>query len=116
MLGKDKRVTDVKKQERNEAHKIIEEFMVLANEEVSRFFATKKIPFLYRTHDMPDEEALKKIANIAAQYGHLFDARKPKPRDINFFLESIREKPYEYHVARLTLHAMARAQYSDKVL
>ena len=116
IAGKDGRVTDVKKRDRNEAHKIIEEFMVLANEEISRFFAIKKIPFLYRTHETPGDLALKKLSQVAGLYGHSFNPEKPKPRDIQAFLESVKQKPYEYHIARLTLQSMARAQYSDLLL
>jgi ribonuclease R len=116
LMAPDGRVSDVKKRERNEAHKIIEEFMVLANEEISKYFATKKIPFLYRTHETPGDLALQKLASIAGQYGHPFNPEKPKPRDIQIFLENIKAKPYEYHIARLTLQSMARAQYSDLLL
>jgi len=116
IMGKNSEVITVKKRERNEAHKLIEEFMVLANEEISKYFSIKKIPFLYRIHEVPSELALKKLSQIAGQYGHSFNPEKPKPKDIQMFLDSIKKRPYEYHIARLTLQSMARAQYSDLLL
>lgn len=84
---------EVKKRDRNEAHKIIEEFMILANEEISKYFSEKQAPFLYRSHDLPNEESLQKLANIISEHGYRFDPILPTTKDVDLLIQFLAGKP-----------------------
>lgn len=65
-LDEERNVKNIRKRERNDAHMMIEEFMVLANEEIAKWCASKKIPFLSRVHEAPSEEKNREIREIIA--------------------------------------------------
>src|SRR5690606_36955804 len=72
---------DVFVKERKDAHMLVEEFMLLANKEVSRFMATRsesgEVPFIYRVHDAPNMEKLLDFAAFAADMGYRMDISTP---------------------------------------
>lgn len=65
-LDEERNIKNIKKRERNEAHMMIEEFMVLANEEIAKWCVIKKIPFLSRIHEAPSAEKTREIQEIIA--------------------------------------------------
>jgi len=93
---------------------VIEEFMVIANEEVSKFFATKKIPFLYRLHEEPQKQDLQILSKILSNYGILLDPEKANSKVIAQIIDSLGEKNYKYFLLKLILRSMSKACYSSE--
>ncbi len=106
------RPVDAKPYERHDAHKMIEEFMLLANEAVARFFTRKKIAALYRIHDEPDPLKLEIFAETARGFGLLGAKETPTPEHLNAMLAKIRGGPLEAMINTLLLRSLKKAEYS----
>gem|GEM_PF-2270138 len=78
-VDENKKPIRVYKYDRNDAHRIIEEFMIMANEEISKFFSEKKIPFLYRIHEKPSLESMQELAKILKDYKIDLDENSVNP-------------------------------------
>lgn len=113
-MWENKEVKNVYKYERNEAYIVIEEFMVIANEEVSKFFATKKIPFLYRLHEEPQKQDLQILAKILSNYWIVLNPEKANSKEIAQIIDSLGEKVYKYFLLKLILRSMSKACYSSE--
>lgn len=107
--------------ESKEAHKLIEEFMLLANrtvaEDVSRIKINKEpLPFPYRIHDTPDEEKLKAFAAYAKKFGYKFDIHNEKEiaASFNKLLEEVNGKPEQHVLEQLGIRTMAKAVYTSQ--
>jgi ribonuclease R len=102
--------------ERNIAHRIIEEFMIAANEAVARHLTERDIPLLYRVHEGPDQEALEAIAPFLLSLGYRLPQTKDKiaPLEFQRLLESCRGKPEERVVNRVLLRSMKQAIYQPE--
>jgi ribonuclease R len=99
--------------ERNIAHRIIEEFMIAANEAVARHLTEKDFPILYRVHEGPDQEALEALAPFLLSLGYRLPQKKDNiaPVEIQRLLESARGKPEERVLNRVLLRSMNQAVY-----
>jgi len=109
-LNKDYTLGETVKRERLVSHRIIEEFMLLANETVARHLKENNIPSVYRTHDKPDGE---KLENLRA---FLFNFNLVLPNEINHkalqdLLHKIKDEPYFEIVSKTMLRAMQKAEY-----
>ena len=113
----------VVRKERIETNGLIEEFMLLANREVSMFVSkiAEKVPekgyvFLYRIHDEPKQDRIEELATFVRAVGYDFDSKKKKftARDIAHLLKQIEGKPEEHLIRTATLRSMAKAIYSTK--
>jgi ribonuclease R len=102
--------------ERNIAHRIIEEFMIAANEAVARHLRDHDLPLLYRVHEGPDQEALEAIAPFLLSLGYRLPLKKEKiaPLAIQSLLESARGKPEERLLNRVLLRSMKQAIYQPE--
>jgi ribonuclease R len=102
--------------ERNIAHRIIEEFMIAANEAVARHLKERNIPLLYRVHEGPDAEALEALAPFLLSLGYRLPQKKEKiaPSEIQKLLEAARGKPEERVLNRVLLRAMKQAIYQPE--
>jgi ribonuclease R len=102
--------------ERNIAHRIIEEFMIAANEAVARQLTEKDLPFLYRVHEGPDPDALEALAPFLLSLGYRLPAKKDKiaPLEIQKLLGSARGKPEERVLNRVLLRSMKQAVYQPE--
>jgi ribonuclease R len=102
--------------ERNIAHRIIEEFMIAANEAVARHLRDHDLPLLYRVHEGPDQEALEAIAPFLLSLGYRLPLKKEKiaPLEIQSLLESARGKPEERLLNRVLLRSMKQAIYQPE--
>jgi ribonuclease R len=99
--------------ERNIAHRLIEEFMLMANETVARHLELLGVPLLYRIHEEPNLEKVEEFAEIAASFGHKFSMHGPVPqRGFQRLARDIRGKPEERMLSLLMLRSMQRARYS----
>jgi ribonuclease R len=99
--------------ERNIAHRLIEEFMLLANETVATHLDSLGVPLLYRIHEEPNLEKIEEFAEIAASFGHKFSMHGPVPqRGFQRLAQVIRGQPEERMLSYLMLRSMKRARYS----
>lgn len=108
------RMTGVIRSERNIAHRIIEEFMLLANEVVASHIHQSGLPGIYRVHEAPPPEKIQDFATVAASLGYRLptDPKKIEPEDLQKLLSRIEGKPEERFLNVLLLRSMARARYS----
>lgn len=108
------RMTGVIRSERNIAHRIIEEFMLLANEVVASHIYQSGLPGIYRVHEAPPPEKIQDFAAVAASLGYRLptDPKKIEPKDLQKLLSKIEGKPEERFLNVLLLRSMARARYS----
>lgn len=110
------RPIDVRPYERNVATRLIEEFMLLANETVAAEYFWREIPFLYRTHDTPDEEKMKNLATFVNNFGfslHLSN-QQIRPKEVQKLLERVEDTVWEPLVSRLALRSMKQAKYTPE--
>jgi len=102
--------------ERSIAHRIIEEFMIAANEAVARHLKEKDLPLLYRVHEGPDHEGLEEIAPFLASLGYRLPLKheRIKPKELQKLLDACKGKPEEKVVNHVLLRAMKQAHYSPE--
>ena len=106
---------EIKPYERNVATKIIEDFMLLANETVAEEYFWREVPFLYRTHEVPDEEKIKKLSTFINNFGyHIHVHDEVKPKEIQKLLSQVEGTPEEALISRLTLRSMCQAKYTTE--
>ncbi|MFP4697683.1 MAG: ribonuclease R [Eubacteriales bacterium] len=105
---------EIKAYERNVATKIIEEFMLLANETIAEDYYWQEIPFVYRTHEDPDPEKIQKLGEFIYNFGYHIKGRNDEvhPKEIQKILTEIEGKPEEPIISRLALRSMKQARYS----
>ncbi|MCB7129263.1 MAG: RNB domain-containing ribonuclease, partial [Candidatus Brocadiales bacterium] len=111
-LDEEGRVASVEKTERDISHKLIEEFMLAANEAVARFLHEKKLPSFYRVHPEPDKEELWEFAEFVNQLEGL-KLNPLKKGDLQKLLNGIQGKPEAYTVNLALLRSLKRAEYSS---
>jgi len=99
--------------ERNVAHRLIEEFMLLANETVARHLDRAGVPALYRIHERPDSVKVQEFDDFLASIGHGLGAPPGQVEPIHFqrLVEHVRGRPEERAVAYLMLRTMQKARY-----
>ena len=116
ILDKDGTPLSIKPYERNAATKIIEDFMLLANETVAQHFYWLEAPFVYRTHDNPDPEKVLKLATFINNFGYHIKVKSGDneihPKEIQKLLGKIEGTSQEALISRLTLRSMKKAQYT----
>lgn len=105
---------DIKPYERNVATKIIEDFMLAANETVAQDYFWQELPFVYRVHDNPDPEKIQKLALFINNFGYGIKATKDEihPKELQKLLQKIEDTPEEALISRLTLRSMKQAKYA----
>lgn len=120
-IGEDGIPTEIKASERLDSHKLIEEFMLLANRKVAEWIAVQrrkeKLPFIYRVHAAPTEDAIDNLYDLLRRLG--LDYRRPaqvKPNDIRKILLEIENLPFKLFIEQIALRSMTKAQYSVKAL
>ena len=105
----------IARSERNIAHRLIEEFMLLANETVAKHLESLRVPILYRIHEAPNPEKIEEFAEIAASFGHKFSMHGPIPqRGFQQLARSIEGMPEERMLSYLMLRSMQRARYTPQ--
>lgn len=105
---------------RKDAHKLIEEFMLLANKYVATYVykmkkGEERNTFVYRTHDFPDPEKVKDFALFAKQFGHQVDVDENAiSRSLNSLMDEIEGKPEQGVLQQLAVRSMAKAKYTTE--
>jgi ribonuclease R len=107
-------MTGVIAAERNVAHRIIEEFMLLANDVVAEHLARLEVPSLYRVHDPPDADRIESFEDLILGFGYRLRAstEQLKPKNFQKLIKKIEGKPEERLISYLMLRAMRQALYS----
>ena len=105
---------EVRPYERNRAHMIIEDFMLVANETVAEEYFWMELPFLYRTHETPDEERIQKLRVFIRNFGYNVKLSNDEvhPKELQKLLENIAGSDEELLISRLTLRSMKQAKYT----
>ena len=105
---------EVRPYERNRAHMIIEDFMLIANETVAEEYFWMELPFLYRTHETPDEERIQKLRVFIRNFGYNVKLSNDEvhPKELQKLLENISGTDEELLISRLTLRSMKQAKYT----
>ena len=102
---------------RGDAHELIEEFMLLANETVAAHAQNTELPFPYRVHEPPDSEKLAALENLLSSLGRPRRlGSKPNPKTLQQVLSDFKRRKELVVVARTLLRCMSRARYSEKPL
>ena len=92
-------------------HKLIEEFMLLANKTVGKHISLLKKPFVYRIHDVPDKESINSLNRVIKKFGYKLD-KKNLSKSINNLLDKIKGKSEQTLIETLAIRSMAKALYS----
>ncbi len=111
-------VVGVEKRERNDAHRLIEEFMLLANETVAKHYSLKQIPFVYRIHEKPTAEKIKGVLEFLNGLG-IACPKQPKnitPSFVQDLLDLIKDKPYQEAANKIILRSLQKAIYKNQNL
>lgn len=105
---------DIKPYDRNVATKIIEDFMLIANETVAQHFYWLELPFVYRTHDTPDPEKIAKLGTFIRNFGYSLKSQQEEvhPKELQKLLANAEDTPEEALICRLTLRSMKQAKYT----
>ena len=113
ILDESGKPAEIKPYERNDATRMIEDFMLAANETVAEDFFWQEIPFVYRVHESPDEEKIKHLGVLIQNFGYNLRGGKtaPHPKVLQALLEKSDGSPEEALIARLTLRSMKQAKY-----
>jgi ribonuclease R len=107
--------------ERKDAHKLIEDYMLLANKKVAEFIAKKgkgkqKLTFVYRSHDSPKEDALLSFSQFALKFGYKIDisSGRETAKSLNFLMADVEGKKEQNVLTQLAIRSMAKAVYTTK--
>jgi ribonuclease R len=107
--------------ERKDAHKLIEDYMLLANRKVAEFIAKKtkgkdKLTFVYRVHDSPNMETLNTFATFASRFGYKINTKSDKEiaKSLNNLMADVEGKKEQNILTSLAIRSMAKAIYSTK--
>ena len=107
---------DVKEYERTQVNRIIEEFMLAANQTVAEEYFWNELPFVYRTHETPDMEKIQNLALFIENFGYTLKIKEDEihPKEVQKLMRSIAGKPEEGLIGRLALRSMKQARYTTE--
>ena len=116
ILDENGKPIEIKPYDRNVATKIIEDFMLLANETVAEDYFWQEIPFVYRTHESPDEDKIKKLVTFIHNFGHSMHIsnREVRPKEIQKLLAKVEGTAEDALISRLALRSMKQAKYTPE--
>nr|WP_276561433.1 ribonuclease R [Bacillus sonorensis] len=109
---------DIVLRERSTAEKLIEEFMLVANETVAEHFHWMDVPFIYRIHEDPDQEKLQKFLEFVTTFGYVVKgaAGSIHPKALQKVLDDVRDTPEEAVISTVMLRSMKQAKYDPQSL
>jgi ribonuclease R len=118
LVDEEGKPTDVVLRERSVAERLIEEFMLAANETVAEHFHWLDVPFIYRIHEDPKEDKLRKFFEFITNFGYLVKgtANAVHPRALQEIIEEVQGKPEEMVVSTVMLRSMQQAKYNPDSL
>jgi ribonuclease R len=118
LVDEEGKPTDVVLRERSVAERLIEEFMLAANETVAEHFHWMEVPFIYRIHEDPKEDKLRKFFEFITNFGYIVKgtANDVHPRALQEIIEEVQGKPEEMVVSTVMLRSMQQAKYNPESL
>lgn len=118
LVDEEGKPTDVVIRERSVAEKLIEEFMLAANETVAEHFHWMEVPFIYRIHEEPKEDKLRKFFEFITNFGYIVKgtANDVHPRALQEIIEEVQGKPEEMVISTVMLRSMQQAKYDPESL
>ena len=115
IFNADKRIESIELVQRNDAHKIIEECMILANVAAAKLVINAEIPSLFRVHDRPDEDRMNNLRSILSELGlSLGGGNNPKPKDIAKLMVEVEARPDHEMLQTVILRSMKQAIYDPE--
>ncbi|MEE4254134.1 MAG: ribonuclease R [Desulfuromusa sp.] len=114
VFGDDGQPVDLRKIDRNQAHRLIEEFMLAANEAVASFLTEKDRPFLYRIHEKPDLMKLQDLQQLAAQCGIGMVLGKDLHKSLQQLLDAVKDLPEARMIQQHLLRSLQQARYGPE--
>lgn len=107
-------VLNVEKAPRDDSHRLIESFMVAANETIATHYNKIKAPFVYRIHETPDGEKMANFVNLATKMGvkTTVNPENVAPLDLQKILKQVSEMDCKYMLNKICLRSMKKAKYS----
>lgn len=116
ILDEQGKPVDIKPYDRNVATKLIEDFMLLANETVAEDYFWQELPFVYRTHETPDDEKIHALATFINNFGYSMHigANELRPKEVQKLLAKVEGTPQETLISRLALRSMKQAKYTPE--
>ena len=118
LVDEEGKPTDIVLRERSVAEKLIEEFMLAANETIAEHFHWMDVPFIYRIHEDPKEDKLRRFFEFITNFGYIVKgtANSVHPRALQEIIEEVREKPEEMVISTVMLRSMQQAKYDPESL
>ena len=118
VLGEAGEPTDIQRVIRLESHRLIEDFMLLANEAIARRAIEAKVPFIYRVHEPPESGRMEQLREFAATFGHRLGGPtgSPSPQDLQRLLAAAEGTPQSSLISTVVLRSMKQARYSEQSL
>lgn len=115
LVNKEGRPTDIVLRQRGIAERLIESFMLVANETVAEHFSTLNLPFIYRIHEEPKAEKVQKFIDYATTFGIRIygTASSMSQETLQQIMESVKGEPYEEVLSMMLLRSMQQARYSE---
>ncbi len=116
VLDEEGHPAEIRPYERNEATRIIEDFMLIANETVAEDCCWQEMPFVYRTHDKPDPDRMKKLSAFINNFGYSIRLKGDEvhPKELQKLLTKLEGTPEEMLLGRLSLRSMKQAKYTTE--
>lgn len=105
-------IKDIVPRTRGDAHKLIEECMLLANTSAANFALKNELPVLYRNHDKPDAEKSARIHEYAKNFGLSFPQESPTQADYQRIIEATKDRPDAVSIHSMLLRSMMQANYA----
>jgi ribonuclease R len=116
IFGADRKIEKIVPTVRNDAHKLIEEFMITANMAAAKFLNAKKMPKLLRVHDGPSADKLMNLKTFLGELGlSLGGGDKPTPLDYMYLIESVKDRADCHLIQTVLLRSMSQAVYSPEL-
>lgn len=116
MFGSNRKIEKIVPVVRNDAHKLIEEFMITANSAAAKYLNAKKIPKLLRIHEGPSSDKLLNLKTFLGELGLKFGGgENPTPLDYMHLVEAVKDRPDAHLIQTVLLRSMSQAVYSPDI-
>lgn len=116
ILDKKGNPKEIEKETRTEAHKLIEEFMLITNETVAEFAYWAELPFVYRVHEEPSQDKMNALRRFIGYFGLFIKGKEIFPRDLQHILNDVKDTENETLIATYVLHSLMKADYRPECI